>query len=447
MLKKIILLPIESFKRDALSRVYLANKLCNSDFKFEVIIGHPEILLNVILPSVKNAIWLGRFISLTGDSKADKKLVLLMKRQNCRMFYLHDEGAFYADDNYDQALQMLHNPEFLNQEFVKYVFVWGEYQKEYLNKLIYRNKIIVSGMYRFDLLKSQITYNNINTKYGKSYTLINTRFPESNLLKGEVGIFDKRTLQHYLSSDINRENAIEDMFTVWSVINESFAVFIFAIYKLVSQNKESLFVIRPHPVESPKFYKEAFGFFENVIIDNNENVSDHIHYADIIIHNQCTTGVESIISGKPTINFVSTKRKNIVGTSNSGVSVSNYEELLYNYLLFKNDKFNNPIQNDNKYLININKDFLTYKVLIDILIKEQLDSVISIFDLYFNWNFSKLKTVVKFNLILPVYRMIKIKNKHLQYSTLELKKLNRFEKRNIINWNTIFSSLVLNKKK
>ena len=72
-MKKVVLIPIESFKRDALSRVYLGNELIKMGV--EVIIGHPEILSNIILPSVEQPIWLGRFISLTGDKPEDKKLL------------------------------------------------------------------------------------------------------------------------------------------------------------------------------------------------------------------------------------------------------------------------------------------------------------------------------------------------------------------------------------
>jgi surface carbohydrate biosynthesis protein len=446
MKKKIIFLPIESFKRDALSRVYLANKLCNNDPKIEVIIGHPEILLNVILPSIKNAIWLGRFISLSGDSDADKRLISKLKKQKCKMYYLHDEGAFYADDNYNEALEMLHNPVLLNQNYVKYVLVWGEYQKKYLSRLIELNKILVSGMYRFDLLKLKSTYSK-KIYNGKSYILINTRFPESNLLKGEVGIFDKRTLQHYLSANITKELAIDDMFTVWSVISESFSVFIFAIYKLISQNKDILFVIRPHPVESPKFYQEAFGFFDNVLIDNNVNISEQIYMSDLVIHNQCTTGVESVIAGKPTINFVPTIRKNIVGTSNSGTVVTNYNDLLQVFSLFKTNNYEYSENEENDYLKNVDPSFMTSDFLIDILNQEQIDSVQSWFNLYFKWDFNKLKTVIKFSFFVPILQILKVKHKHSQYSISALKKYNYFNEVKNIYFKFIFNCLVTKKVK
>jgi surface carbohydrate biosynthesis protein len=447
MSKKIILLPIESFSRDSLSRVYLANKLCENNSEIKVIIGHPEILLNVFLPAIKNAIWLGRFISLTGDTKADDKLNTILKKHNCKMFFLHDEGAFYADDNYDEALKMLHCPKLLNKEHVKYVLVWGEYQKKYLGRLIDPRKILVSGMYRFDLLKLDNShFKNTKSKYGKEYTLINTRFPESNLLKGEIGIFEKRTLQHYLSSQYTKEHALEDMFKVWSVINESFSAFVYAVFKLVSINKETLFVIRPHPVESLKFYQEAFGFFENVIIDNEVDICEHIRYSNLVIHNQCTTGVESIISGKPTINFIPTQRKNIVGTSNSGLIVSNYEELLINYSLFKMNNFQSYLKESNEYLRNVDASFMTSDYLIDILRNEQMESTISYFNLFLNWNLDKTKTVIKFSIIIPVLRFFNSKNKQTQYSINVLKEYSKSKFKRGIHFNSIYSCILSKKR-
>lgn len=438
-MKKVVLLPIESFKRDALSRVYLANKLIKAGF--EVFVGHPEVLLNTILPSIDQPIWLGRFISLTGDRPEDKRLLELLSKKKGEMYYLHDEGAFYADDNYHEALEMLHNPILMADDVVKKVCVWGDYQKNYLDKKI-KKKVTVTGMYRFDLLKdSKYKVKNLKKKYGKGYTLINTRFPEVNLLDGEVGIFDKRTMSHYISSGISEEDGIYDMFKVWKSINESFTHFVYSVYKLVSENKESLFVIRPHPVESPEFYRAAFGYFGNVIIDNEENICDHILSADLVIHNECTTGVESVIANKPTINFVATEQKHIVGTSDSGILVKNYKELLKAFEGLKNKTLNNPVIQNQKYLANLEKNFLSNHKLVEIISNEISYSKLSKRNLYLFWNYSKLRTVIKFSLIMPILRVFKSNDKLLQYSSNELKTICNEQKYAGMNSIVVFSAL------
>jgi len=443
-MKKIVLLPIESFKRDALSRVYLANEFKKSGI--EVIIGHPEILLNIILPSVKQPIWLGRFISLTGDKPEDNELLKSLNKQKGKMYYLHDEGAFYADDNYHEALEMLHNPILMADHVIKKVCVWGDYQKNYLDKKI-NEKVTVTGMYRFDLLKdSKFKFKNLKKKYGKSYTLINTRFPEANLLDGEVGIFDKRTMSHYINSGLSEEHAIYDMFKVWKSINESFTHFVYSIYKLVSENKEILFIIRPHPVESPDFYQTAFGYFSNVIIDNEENICDHILSSDLVIHNECTTGVESVIANKSTINFVATKQKHIVGTSDSGILVKNYKELLKAFEGLKNKKLNNPVIQNQKYLANLEKNFLSNHKLVEIISNEISYSKISKLNLYLFWNYAKLKTVIKFLLIMPLLKLYESNDKLLQYSFTDLKKIINERNYEGLNSFKLFNSLHIKSK-
>jgi surface carbohydrate biosynthesis protein len=421
-----VLIPIESFKRDALSRIYLANYL--SKLGIRCIIGNPEILLNIILPSVQNAIWLGRFISLSGDTNVDVTLLDILKKQNGKMYFLHDEGAFYADDNYLAALTLLHNPKYLNHHVIEYIMVWGEFQKKNLEKLFPNKKIVVSGMYRFDLLKgNRFKTSDIKERYGSSYVLINTRFPESNILKGEVGVFDKRNLEHYLHSSgelSSSKDALDDLFLVWSVINESFSHFVYAIYKLISLNASTLFVIRPHPVESPEFYKSAFSMFKNVIVDNSENISDHLFYADLVIHNECTTGVESVISGKPTINFVSTKRKHIIGTKNMGLHVSNDSELVQAFNDFKNGSLKQPENESEQYLINLKKNFFSADFIADIL-KDNLtqDSKCNWISLYTKWNYSKFKTFLKFQIFIPLMYIFKVKSKLSHYSYSELNRL------------------------
>lgn len=419
---KIVLIPIESFKRDALSRIFFGSQLNLNGI--DVIIGPPMVLLDVILPSVSNPIWIGRFISLTGDSSADNRLLNTLKKQNGKIYYLHDEGAFYADDNYESSLHMLHNAKLMNDDVVQYVLVWGECQKQILEKAILGNKILVSGMYRFDLLKPLKAINkDLKIKYGKNYTLINTRFPEANTLKGEVGIFDNRTLSHYLNSNYSKQYGLDDMFAVWAVINESFSHFVYAIYRLISKNPDRLFVIRPHPAESPKFYKNAFCYFDNVIIDNEENISDHILSAELIIHNECTTGIEAIIAGKPTINFVSTKTKNIVGTSSAGILVSKYEDLLKSYNDFKSNNLKKPEIENKKYLINLSNNFYSSDYIINILKNQVPDSTISLCKLCLKWDYYKLKSVIKHIFFIPLLRIIGHRSKLIQYSFKNMKNL------------------------
>ena len=62
------------------------------------------------------------------------------------------------------------------------------------------------------------------------------------------------------------------------------------------------FVIRTHPEESDKTYKELLGHLSNVTVIHKDSVYPWISGAEIVIHAGCTTGLEASMLGKLSIN-------------------------------------------------------------------------------------------------------------------------------------------------
>jgi surface carbohydrate biosynthesis protein len=64
-------------------------------------------------------------------------------------------------------------------------------------------------------------------------------------------------------------------------------------------------VVRPHPVESPSFWSNAFSEFPNITIRADGALTDSLSDAAALIYiSGSTTGVEGYLSGVPTIRFV-----------------------------------------------------------------------------------------------------------------------------------------------
>ena len=63
-------------------------------------------------------------------------------------------------------------------------------------------------------------------------------------------------------------------------------------------------VVRPHPSENRKFWKKFLTEHENVHVNADGNVVPWLLAASVLIHNSCTTGIESYILNRPAIAYV-----------------------------------------------------------------------------------------------------------------------------------------------
>jgi hypothetical protein len=63
-------------------------------------------------------------------------------------------------------------------------------------------------------------------------------------------------------------------------------------------------VLRPHPSEDPGYYEAALAPFANVVVIREGSVLKWIRAADLVVHSNCTTGIEAILAGRPAVNFL-----------------------------------------------------------------------------------------------------------------------------------------------
>jgi hypothetical protein len=56
------------------------------------------------------------------------------------------------------------------------------------------------------------------------------------------------------------------------------------------------------------FFKQAFRTFRNVVVRRDGNVLSWIRPAELVVHSNCTTGIEAVLAGRPTVNFLPTAR-------------------------------------------------------------------------------------------------------------------------------------------
>jgi hypothetical protein len=80
--------------------------------------------------------------------------------------------------------------------------------------------------------------------------------------------------------------------------------FIILVRELSYKYPKLNIVLRPHPGENMDSYRKELSDCKNVFVVNNGSVVEWILASKLIIHNGCTTGIESFLLDKPVISYI-----------------------------------------------------------------------------------------------------------------------------------------------
>ncbi|WP_110936253.1 surface carbohydrate biosynthesis protein [Salipaludibacillus neizhouensis] len=213
-----------------------------------------------------------------------------IKKQGHSIVELDEEGLFlnlFRDRTSNENLKIL------NQ-----IYCWGDVQKKTLVNTYphFKNRFSITGHPRFDLLREKYrsVHNHdveqIKKKYG-DFILVNTRFGFYNHISRIKGIMKRRNKDLY-----------DDSKTLYHH-------FIKMVKGLSKSYPNFNIVIRPHPSESKVEYQREFMDYNNVFIEHAGTVAKWILASKLMIHNNCTTGVEAFLLNKPVISYMPIKPK------------------------------------------------------------------------------------------------------------------------------------------
>ena len=101
------------------------------------------------------------------------------------------------------------------------------------------------------------------------------------------------------------------------------------IHKLVTNNPDVLFVLRPHPISGITRWIESLGEHRNLFVLYKDSADPWILSSTTVIHAGCTTGIQSILCGKKTIDILKLIEKESIQTISSTISekAESYEHL------------------------------------------------------------------------------------------------------------------------
>ncbi|PKN23724.1 MAG: hypothetical protein CVU64_23820 [Deltaproteobacteria bacterium HGW-Deltaproteobacteria-21] len=187
-----------------------------------------------------------------------------------------------------------------------YFFAWGRYHAEIVAQKLCESssKVICTGNPRFDLLREPYRSfflpekERIRRSFGR-FILINTNFSRYNHFYGRD--FAIKNLKE--GGRIGDKNH-EEFLVKWAdYLGEMYHKFIEMSVELNKALPDRSIIIRPHPSESLETWKKAIGSYPNIKVVQDGNVIPWIMASDVMIHNSCTTGVESYILGEPVISY------------------------------------------------------------------------------------------------------------------------------------------------
>ena len=206
---------------------------------------------------------------------------------------LDTEGAW--SENLDRfSLSVLRKIKLVN---ISHYFLWGNKQFESIIKNKANDKYIfsVTGNPRYDFCFGRLKKNLEPKKNYAPYFLINTRFPRSNpeYTNGEnheiLGMmtagYSKNDAKAYLDQDKIAQKAM-----------------LRAISDLAQRYPNFNFVVRPHPFENIKTYQKSL-IKKNIYIIKEGSSINWINSAELLIHLNCTTAIESFFLNIPSANL------------------------------------------------------------------------------------------------------------------------------------------------
>jgi len=427
MLKNNIYLPIEISRRELDYKILLAAEIYDSEKR--IFIGENEAI-NKAIKFTSNGVFVGKSF-ITPYLLTDLTNINYLKNKNINICYIDEEGAVFAGDenNWITILENKFDPSILDSEDI--LTTWGDFQKDVYKKTEHNCKIVTTGTPRFSLLQkySSLIEKPINAP--DKFILINTNFGFSLSAHG---------CSYYLNSDYqfmsNKNDDLNYKFGRWVDSNITFSYFIDLIYQLSKDIEGYKIVIRSHPSEDKQFYLRAFENHKNVIIDDSSTAVNWMKYADLIIHNGSTSGIEGYFLNKHIINFVPhvndtymIKLPNMVGITYSTITeiidyINNLDTSKDILSLENNENFKKMIAN-----VNLNLDTFSAIVnLVDTQLNQQNKVHLNMKKFKFYYNLidqkRKIKNIIRKLLYKERYKLyISMKKKYEVYdrNTLRFK--------------------------
>lgn len=287
-----VALPVSSKFREFNGKLLLALHLANKGYK--VAIGNRTEMYDVIDEIVPHI-----YFGLTG---MENNSGLFARYSECgtKIIVLDTEGAVFPSLEYFQEVKLSDK----KLQHVDRYFAWGEKNAEALAPFDLSNdRVYITGTPRFDLCQPELSRffvdrcREYQEEYGR-FVLVNTNFALANFPNSVEGLKEELPVPHYNQP---KSNPIK-----YQQIGLQYLLlgsFVDMIGELAANMEDTSVVMRPHPYENIEFWRDAVKDMDSVHVRRTGSVRPWILAAEAVVHNNCTTGIESALLKTPVISY------------------------------------------------------------------------------------------------------------------------------------------------
>ena len=238
-----------------------------------------------------------------------------------------DEEGNLVKHGYDSFSILRYSEETVSQ--ASFIFGWGSEDTDSLRRVYpeHSTRMYLTGSPRADLWSPRLSayWSAPNRSPSRPYLLVSSNLAFINGYRKLYEIIDHDMRSGYYDRDYS---LFENRFGVAEENCRLTYCFVEAIKYVSSKGNPYDIVFRPHPNEDVKAWETYLRDLPNVYVIREGSITPWVNNSFAVLHNGCTTAIESTISGKPVITYIPFDQKFASELPNElGVCVNTAEEL------------------------------------------------------------------------------------------------------------------------
>lgn len=285
-----LLLPVETLNREFDGKLLLGLHAVERGWR--VIIGD-RVSLHKHLGAMPPSVYFSK-----GFRSGNRILFKIIARLGHSIVALDEEGLVPFSD---EMVLLRMDREVLAK--LQMAFVWGEDNVRLYSKVngLDDVPVIPTGNPRIDMMRPELRayfdteIGSLHERYGR-FVLFNSNFAlVNNFIPGKT--------RFKVANWVPKEKAQALKSELLAHKAQLFEAFQALIPKLAEAVGAHCLVIRPHPSENSQAWIEAAKGYDNVHVIHEGSVIPWLAAADVLVHNGCTSAVESSIIGTPALAY------------------------------------------------------------------------------------------------------------------------------------------------